>query len=105
MRKIERITAVILMICLLTGCAADTIYIQTITPTTTAPSQVATEEPSQTTADTPLDVPTDAMVWIPTKGGTKYHKTAACSSMQNPKQVSREEAEKQGFTPCKRCYE
>ncbi len=45
-----------------------------------------------------------AMVWIPTKGGKKYHSNQFCSSMDNPEYVTLEEAEKRGFTPCKRCY-
>lgn len=43
-------------------------------------------------------------VWIPTKGGTKYHKTSSCSNMIDPQQVTVQEAENQGFQPCKRCY-
>ncbi len=43
-------------------------------------------------------------VWIPTNGGTKYHKTSTCSKMIDPENVSVEEAERLGFTPCKRCY-
>ena len=44
------------------------------------------------------------MVWIPTKGGTKYHTHAGCSNMENPEQVTQSEAESRGFTPCKKCY-
>lgn len=46
------------------------------------------------------------LVWIPTDGGKKYHTTSTCSNMLNPKQVTREEAESEGFTPCqkKNCY-
>lgn len=44
------------------------------------------------------------MVWIPTKGGKKYHRTAGCSNMSNPQSVSLSEAEEKGFTACKRCY-
>lgn len=43
-------------------------------------------------------------VWIPTNGGTKYHKDADCSDMINPQQVSLEYAEAHGFEPCKLCY-
>lgn len=43
------------------------------------------------------------MVWIPTNGGTKYHSRPGCSKMKNPKEVSLEQAEKNGYTPCKRC--
>lgn len=46
----------------------------------------------------------DHMVWIPTNGGTKYHSNQYCSDMENPKQVTEEEAIDQGFTACKRCY-
>lgn len=43
-------------------------------------------------------------VWIPTKGGKKYHKSASCSNMKNPEEVTKSEAESRGFEPCKRCY-
>ncbi len=46
----------------------------------------------------------ETMVWIPTKGGTKYHTHAGCSNMDNPKQVTQSEAESRGFTPCKKCH-
>lgn len=44
-----------------------------------------------------------AKVWIP-KSGTKYHKISDCSGMKNPSQVTKAEAERRGYTPCKRCY-
>ena len=44
------------------------------------------------------------MVWIPTKGGTKYHSKSSCSNMDNPEKVTKSQAESLGFTPCKRCY-
>jgi len=43
-------------------------------------------------------------VWIPTKGGKKYHSSSGCSSMIDPRYVSTPEAEELGFTPCKKCY-
>ena len=46
----------------------------------------------------------ETMVWIPTKGGKKYHTHAGCSNMVDPEQVSQSEAESRGFTPCKKCY-
>lgn len=44
------------------------------------------------------------MVWIPTKGGKKYHSSESCSGMDNPDHVTKSQAEQQGFTPCKKCY-
>lgn len=44
------------------------------------------------------------MVWIPTNGGTKYHRTSGCSGMKDPEQVTLEEAEDMGYEPCGRCY-
>jgi hypothetical protein len=44
------------------------------------------------------------LVWIPTNGGTKYHSTSSCSNMKDPMQVTKEHAEANGFTPCKRCH-
>lgn len=42
-------------------------------------------------------------VWIP-KSGSKYHSIATCSGMKDPTQVTKEEAERRGYTPCKRCH-
>lgn len=47
---------------------------------------------------------TDGMVWIPTKGGTKYHTRSNCSGMEDPRYVTKEEAEALDFTPCKKCH-
>lgn len=44
------------------------------------------------------------MVWIPTRGGKKYHTSSDCSNMIDPEYVTLEEAEDLGFTPCKRCH-
>lgn len=44
------------------------------------------------------------LVWVPTKGGTKYHSKASCSNMKDPMQVTKEHAEANGYTPCKKCY-
>ena len=45
-----------------------------------------------------------ASVWIPTEGGTKYHSYAGCSGMENPEQVTEEEAIKRGFERCGKCW-
>jgi len=44
------------------------------------------------------------LVWVPTNGGTKYHKSATCSKMKDPMQVSVDTAVANGYTACKRCY-
>ncbi len=74
----------------------------TAKPTTTkvtTTKRTTTKSPVQTTADNQ-----GYMVWIPTNGGKKYHSHSGCSNMDNPKQVTEQEAISQGFTPCKRCY-
>ena len=43
-------------------------------------------------------------VWIPTKGGKKYHCKPSCSNMDSPEYVSLDTAEAMGFTACKKCY-
>ena len=65
---------------------------------------------SQSTPETPVTPTTDSsgepeadMVWIP-KSGTKYHSHSGCSNMKNPSQVTKEEAEDRGYTPCKKCW-
>lgn len=44
------------------------------------------------------------LVWVPTKGGKKYHKKSDCSGMVDPMQVSIETALANGYTACKKCY-
>ena len=46
----------------------------------------------------------EQMVWIPTKGGTKYHSKSSCSNMDGPLYVTISEAIQKGFTACKRCH-
>lgn len=46
----------------------------------------------------------DSMVWVPTKGGTKYHRSSDCSNMDGPRHITKSQAISEGFTPCKRCY-
>lgn len=65
---------------------------------------------SQSTPATPITPTTDSsaepeadMVWIP-KSGTKYHSHSGCSNMKSPSQVTKEEAEDRGYTPCKKCW-
>lgn len=50
------------------------------------------------------DYTTETMVWIPTRGGEKYHSRKSCSNMDNPDYVTQSYAESMGFTPCKRCH-
>lgn len=44
------------------------------------------------------------LVWVPTKGGKKYHSYSTCSGMEGPMQVTVEHATSLGFTACKRCH-
>lgn len=41
------------------------------------------------------------MVWY-VDGGSRYHRNSNCSNMENPKQISLDDAKKMGLTPCKR---
>lgn len=43
------------------------------------------------------------MVWI-SETGSKYHASKYCSNMDDPAEVSKEKAEKMGYTPCKKCH-
>ena len=43
------------------------------------------------------------MVWV-SSSGTKYHSRSSCSNMNSPKQISLEDAKKQGYTACKKCH-
>ena len=76
--------------------------IDTDADTTTTKKSETTEKTPETTKKVE---PTDSkMVWIPTKGGKKYHKSSDCSNMDGPRKVTLSEAKSLGFTACKRCY-
>lgn len=45
----------------------------------------------------------EAMVWIPV-AGKKYHSSSSCSNMKSPSHITLSEAEKAGYTPCKKCH-
>ena len=77
-----------------------------IEDTTKKPTET-TKKPEETTqkpTDTTKAPDTTNYVWIPTNGGTKYHKSSGCSNMIDPLHVSLDEAIDRGFTACKRCY-
>ena len=77
-----------------------------IEDTTKKPTET-TKKPEETTqqpTDTTKAPDTTNYVWIPTNGGTKYHKKSSCSNMIDPLHVSLDEAIDRGFTACKRCY-
>lgn len=63
----------------------------------------STAAPSTTSATTEAKQNT-ATVWIPQHGGKRYHRNSSCSGMKGPKEVTVDEAESKGFTPCGRCY-
>jgi hypothetical protein len=44
------------------------------------------------------------IIWVPMHGGEKFHKTAECSGMVEPHQMSIANAAALGFTACKRCF-
>lgn len=62
----------------------------------------ATSNSAVAAVATPVD--SNVMVWIPTKGGKKYHSNSFCSNMNGPRQVTERDASAQGFTPCKKCH-
>lgn len=85
-----------------------------------APTEpVQTEQPQATPADTTPEqttIPAQAdssvqsnpepqveMVWIP-ESGSKYHRNSSCSGMNNPTQVSKDQAINMGYSACKKCY-
>ena len=75
-----------------------------ITLPTTAPTTEAATEPTTATATQPAaESEYETMVWIP-KSGSKYHSRPGCSNMDNPSEVPVSEAERRGFTPCKKCH-
>ena len=115
--------ATLMLLCGLCGCSAVDEVLDTATtttaeavtldstteaPTTTLTTTTTTKSVATTTTTTVITtttrVTTERMVWIPTRGGTKYHKTNTCSNMIEPYEVTISEAVRQGFTACKRCY-
>ena len=78
-------------------------------PPTTEPAVTEPEEVPPSDEEVPPSVeevaPQDkGEVWIPTRGGKKYHSHAGCSNMIEPQFVSLKKAKNLGFTACKRCY-
>ena len=63
----------------------------------TSSSKTETNSPTTTSSN-----PNSEMVWVP-KTGSRYHSRSDCSNMNNPTQMTKAEAEKQGKTPCKIC--
>ena len=60
------------------------------------------EETSKAAAAT-TDEEKVQMVWVASTG-KKYHSHSGCSNMDSPRQITLEEAEKQGYTACKKCH-
>lgn len=82
------------------------ITINYATGESTGPSLDVNEETNDTSNKEPSSVPnaeTKEMVWVP-QSGSKYHSKSSCSNMSNPTQITKEEAIKLGYEPCKRCY-
>ena len=70
------------------------------TPAAT-PVESNTPEPDPVPSSPSTQQPT--MVWI-SSHGNRYHRKASCSGMEDPWQVTLEEAQAMGRTPCGRCY-
>ncbi|MDD3410788.1 MAG: hypothetical protein PHY12_08240 [Eubacteriales bacterium] len=67
-------------------------------------SSHVTSSAAQTYLESLEETQTETMVWVPTKGGTKYHSSETCSNMKEPRSIPLSQAEAEGFTPCKRCH-
>lgn len=65
-------------------------------------SQYLTPEPVVIETTTTVQT-TSETVWV-SYYGSKYHRKSSCSGMKGPQSMSREEAERLGRTPCKKCY-
>lgn len=71
----------------------------------TSEESVQNDNENDTASVTVPDAETgEDLVWVPVNGGTKYHSYKGCSNMEDPIQVTKETAEANGYTPCKRCY-
>lgn len=68
-------------------------------------SNETSSKETQSVTTTPSKSQTaEEMVWVPTKGGTKYHAKSSCSNMKDPRNVTKQTAINEGFGPCSRCY-
>lgn len=81
------------------------ITINYATGDSSGPSSSTTTSPPSTEQNDSSNNPASngTMVWIP-KTGSKYHSRSGCSNMKNPSQVTKQEAERQGYDPCKKCW-
>lgn len=62
-----------------------------------------TQQETQPETEAPAVESSGTMVWIP-ESGKKYHSKSTCSGMENPTQVTLEQAIAWGYEPCKRCH-
>lgn len=81
-----------------TGDSSSNVKQETSTPPET------TEKEDTPSSSAPPVQSQEEMVWIPTKGGTKYHSRSNCSNMIDPNYVTKDYAISQGFDACKRCH-
>lgn len=57
-----------------------------------------------TVPGTDLSVSVETPIWVPTKGGAKFHVKPNCSNMKEPEEITVRTAVKRGFDPCKKCF-
>lgn len=77
----------------------------TETESTAAPTQPAEEIDSASSREASVSAAQSDTVYVAGSGkGSRYHSTPDCSQMKDPIALSLQEAEAQGYTPCKRCY-
>jgi len=78
------------------------------TTTTNKPNSTKNTTTTKTTTKSTTKISTqkhETMVWIPTKGGEKYHSRSDCCNMIDPDYVSLSEAISRGFyDPCGICH-
>lgn len=72
-----------------------------------APKSTSGSGSTSTRSSSKSDPPPAAesgMAWVPTNGGSRYHRYATCSGMKSPECVTVEEAISRGFSPCGKCW-
>ena len=80
------------------------ITIDYATGDSSGPSNESSSKPStEQSSSNDNQVASGDMVWIP-NSGSKYHSRSGCSNMKNPRQVTKQEAENEGYEPCKKCW-
>lgn len=63
----------------------------------------STKPETQPEVESASEASAEETVWIPSSG-SKYHSYSGCSNMKNSTEVTKTQAESEGYEPCKECW-